>query len=76
MTSSLRLCRRSLHVDLIAVDLGRKLSYRMRDAAVDAALKRGIFFEVCRGALPSLTALSSPPPSATSQFAVGESVIK
>ena len=49
---------------------------RVTGAVAHPWLKRGIFFEVCRGALPSLTALSSPPPSATSQFAVGESVIK
>lgn len=37
----------SLHVDLIALDLGRRLPFRLRPASLQAAVKRGLHFELC-----------------------------
>ena len=38
----------SLNVDIITLDLSKRMPFRLKPAAVQAALKRGIFFEVSR----------------------------
>ena len=37
----------SLQVDLIALNLGRRLPFRLRTGALQAAVKRGVYFELC-----------------------------
>lgn len=40
----------SLEVDIIALDLSRRLPYRFKPALVKAAISRGLNFEICFGA--------------------------
>ncbi len=37
----------SLHVDLIGLDLGRRLPFRLRPGPLQTAVKRGLHFELC-----------------------------
>lgn len=43
---ALQLACTTLPVDIIALDLSRRLSYRLKSTVLSAALSRGVFFEV------------------------------
>lgn len=40
----------SLEVDIIAIDMSRRLPFRFRPGPVLAAVKRGVHFEICYAA--------------------------